>query len=220
MKYPDINAGTKNYRKAIARAIGEEIETYGKSTPEAKEWFKHYQEAQEHYGQGACRKKFDKMLGDVGGKSEEEGLHYKTLFNKLANKDNQKRLKEFILPKSHEGKIMREKISDLATLSEGMANAKARLHAPSPTAQTSEAIKFVKQIGTLGAVGGAALMAPVTSIASMGVLSYLVTSKKLVNSAIKFAKKPSSSLARRLNHIAKEETGLALPILNDMFGKD
>ena len=213
-RYPDIDSGVKEYRKAIAHGIGEEIEKYGKNTPEAKQWFKQYQEAQEHYSMGARRKSFEKLLGDIGAKSENESINYKTLANRLNNRDNQKRLKQLILPKSKEGENIRKRLADLSILSEGMSNAKGRIPNPSGTATTEEAISFVKKLGTLAAVGTFAPISIPAQLATMGAMSYLVSSTKLVNSAIKFAKRPTNDLARRLNHIAKEQTGIGLLALN------
>lgn len=162
--------------------------------------YKADQAARAHHAKGKTRESFDDLLGDVGGKTEKEQLHYKTLFNKLAKNSD-------ILPKVD--KATAQKIDELRELSLGISDAVKRVPNPSGTTVTQEAINFIKKMGAGVAAGLTGTFVGIPSAlgvaALQGTAAYISTNKKFLKAAMNFARKPTPTLANRLNFIAKSE---------------
>ena len=204
----------KDIRKGLAHDVGEEIKTYGRE--QNPEWLKRYQKADTFYSKGAKREDFEDLLGNVGGKSEKEQLHYKTLFNRLMDRKNRKLMEKEII----KDKDILNDIDVLKDLSEGMSDASKRIPNPSGTAGTSH------MINSLGAVAAVAY-APVKAakVIAGGALLGLTQSKAFVNSAIKYANAMEStpnvntakSLAKQFWLNSKQKYGITPLLLDNLF---
>lgn len=210
----------KEARKHLLHAMNKDIETYGHSSKEAKDWFKTYKQADTEFAKTAKREQFENLVASSTDKIDDDLIKYGQFANKLKDKKNQKLLSNIFGIKKGEENIQFKKLEDLSDIAAAWVNSGRRLPNPSGTAPTDHAWKFtVGLLTTVGAQVGignipGALKTLGGTALSIGLLRRATTNPKVLKAAINFAKKPSDTLARRLNFIAKEQMGVNLNTIN------
>jgi phage tail tape-measure protein len=111
------------------------------------------------------------------------------------------------------GKTGVKKLEDFAEAARAMAVAEKNIPNPSGTAIVESVKKWITGIGS-ALVGQASLPTLAVSGASAYGLTQLLTHKRFLNKALQFAKEPTEPLAKQLERIVKENTGLTIQALS------
>lgn len=193
----ETDSGVKTLIKQAQKAMLDDIEEYGKRNPT---WKKTFNEAERSFEKVAKREQLENLISGKFLDPISKEVSYNPLAKSL---NNRKTLKEF---EKVLGKGNTDKLKDFAKVAESMVIAQRNTPNPSGTAATQGVTKV---IGMLGAsMAGAATAVPV-ALGAAGVTK-LLTSKKFLNMATRYAKNPSESLASHIERIVKNETGVAL----------
>jgi hypothetical protein len=185
---------TLNLLKRIQSATDRELEHYG--TTQNEPFLKAWKEANESYARTAKRESLDDFLSAKLKPDSKEDVAYGSLANLLERRDSQKRLKNSL------GEQNYKKLQDFVNV----ARAMQALNKNNPNPSGSATVGFLLGLAytPLRAIKGATL----------GYGAYqLLTSKRFLNLAIKYAKEPSQSAEKQLGEIVQERTGVPLQSL-------
>jgi hypothetical protein len=184
---------TLNLIKRIQGATDRELEKYGQQN---ESFLKAWKDANESYARTARRKSLDDFLSAKLKPDSKEDVAYGSLATLLERRESQKLLKNNL------GEQNYKKLQDFVNV----ARAMQALNKNNPNPSGSATVGFLLGLAytPLRAMKGATL----------GYGAYqLLTSKRFLNLAIRYAKEPSQSTEKQLGKIVQERTGVPLQSL-------
>ena len=180
------------------------LEQYGnKQNPE---FLKALQKADQAYGAYAKREALDGLLAEKLSSLVTEEPQYNPLIKALQKKDNQKFLKNNL------GEDNYAKIKDYIEVAKAMESIKRNNQNPSGSGW----------VGALASIAGGLYAAPAYTTALLAATqagTKLLSSKRFINLAHRYAKEPKESLAQKLETLIKETTGKSSNILSQELGE-
>jgi hypothetical protein len=189
----DKDEGTKSLLRTVQQATLKDIAAYGKTNPA---WQKTFDSAERQFERVAKREKLDNLLA---GKIEDpitKDVAYLPLAKLLNDRKYAKQLETTL------GNQNFKKLKDFTTVAESMAVANKNTPNPSGSAIVGSVAALVTSI----VVGD--FTTPLKVIGGGAALTQLLTNKRFLNLATKFAKEPTEPLAQKLNALVKEITGM------------
>jgi len=180
------------------------LEQYGKK--QNPEFLNTLKKADLKYGAYAKRENLEGLLGEKLSSLVTEEPQYNPLIKALQKKDNQKFLKNNLGPENY------KKISDYVDVAKAMESIKRKNQNPSGSGW----------VGALASIAGGLYAAPAYTtglLAATQAGTKLLTSKRFINLAHRYAKQPTESLAKKLENIIKETTGKPSNILSQELGE-
>ena len=194
----DKDEGTKNLLRTVQQATLKDIDIYGKTNPQ---WKRTFDAAERQFEQVAKREKLDNLLA---GKIEDpitKEVAYLPLAKLLNDGKYAKQLETTL------GNQNFKKLKDFTKVAESMAVAQKNTPNPSGSAIVGSVAALVTSI----VVGD--FTTPLKVIGGGAVLTQLLTNKRFLNLAAKFAKEPTEPLAKKLNALVTENTGMTAQAL-------
>ena len=179
--------------KKIQGATNETLEEYGKQNPK---FFKELKQADEKFARTAKREDLDDLLSGKIHDPHTGEVAYTPLVKILKDRDRQKFLKNKL------GDSNYEKLEDFVNVAQAMDAVQRNNPNKSGTAVVTATIGFVQYLA--GANPTPAILAGLGAYGT----TKLLTNKRFLNLATKFAKEPTEPLAQKLNTLVKESTGM------------
>jgi hypothetical protein len=179
------------------------LEQYG--TQRNPEFLKALKKADGEYSAYAKREALEDLLGEKLSSLVTEEPQYNALIKALQKKSNQKFLKNNLGPEAY------KKINDYGEAAKAMESLKRNNQNPSGSGW----------VGALASIAGGLYAAPAYTtglLAATQAGTKLLTSKKFMNLAHRYAKQPTESGAQKLEAILKETTGTSSNILSQELG--
>jgi hypothetical protein len=202
INWKDTNIDWANEKKATAmlkrlyNAIGNDLEQYGKTNPG---WYKFHKEADKLNTKVKTREELEAILtGQVVNKATGE-MSYNSLSKVLNDPEERIRLKTITSPETF------ERLDKLSKVARAMAIKNKNIPNPSGTAVTAKTFDLISVL-----TGASAVVAPErTALAVIGGsgLAHLLTDKKTLDLAIKFAETPININAVEFGKRMKQITG-------------
>jgi hypothetical protein len=183
----------------IKKAVDGDLARYGAENPV---WHKNLKEADTLYGNVAKRRNTEKRLKNQATLEADGDFSYAALNKTINNRENRRLLQRDLPPETY------EKLLKIGRISHAMMQKTRRIPNPSGTATTNASLAFV-----------AGLAMDPTALASLGATATaagttrLLTSKKFLDSALKYAEaegKHKMKAAMDLNKTTKDITGYTL----------
>ncbi len=189
----DKSEGTKNLLRGVQKSLLDDIQDYKKVNPA---WGKAFDKAERSFEATAKREKLDKLLaGKIEDPTTKE-VAYLPLAKLLNDKKYAKQLENTL------GGQQFKKLKDFTKVAEAMATAEKNTPNKSGTGPFMTALAFI------GSIAKGDFITPFKVIGGGAVLTELLTNKRFLNLATKFAKEPTEPLAQKLNTLVKESTGM------------
>lgn len=192
-----IDTDSQALLKIIKRDVDRALMKYGNQHNKA--WLESLKKSDLEYGKMAKRKNLEEALLDKVYDATTGNPKYNGLIKALSNPKSQKFLKNSL------GQEQYNSLKDFIKVGQALDRVNRNIPNPSGTAIVSSSIGLLTSIWNFGLTpnlaGGAA---------GAGLLTYLLKSKEFVKTATKFAKNPTDPLAKRLEKIVKENTGLTI----------
>ncbi len=193
-----------SYLHKLQAVTKEMLEQYGQQQNPA--FLKALKQADQQYGAYAKRQNLEELLEEPLKGLITEQPQYNTLIKALQKKGNQKFLKNNL------GEENYKKLKDYVDVAKAMESIKRNNQNPSGSGW----------VGALASIAGGLYAAPAYTTALLAATqggTKLLTSKKFINLAHQYPKKPSESLAKKLETVIKETTGKSANILNQELGE-
>jgi hypothetical protein len=181
--------------KRLYNAISNDLEQYGKTNPE---WYNYQKEADKLFTKLSRRKELEDMLGAVENTATGE-MSYNSLSKILNDEQNRARLQKITNPETF------DRLDKLSKVARAMAIKNKNIPNPSGTAVTQKTFDLISIL-----TGASAVVAPEkTALAVIGGsgLAHLLTDKKTLDLAIKFAETPVNINAVEFGKRMKQITG-------------
>lgn len=181
--------------KRLYNAISNDLEQYGKTNPE---WYNYQKEADKLFTKLSRRKELEDMLGAVENTATGE-MSYNSLSKILNDEQNRARLQKITNPETF------DRLDKLSKVARAMAIKNKNIPNPSGTAVTQKTFDLISIL-----TGASAVVAPEkTALAVIGGsgLAHLLTDKKTLDLAIKFAETPININAVEFGKRMKQITG-------------
>jgi len=167
--------GVKNQLRSVQHAITKDIAEYGKMNPE---WYKTFKKADKLYGDVAKREKLESLLGHKSTNYATEDLSYNALAKAINNPKNAESIKKQLTPETF------EKIQKLGTVAKAMAIKNKNIPNPSGTATTAAVSAVIYGLASNP-------LKTIPTVAAGYGLTKLLTDKKFLDLALKYAENPS-----------------------------
>jgi hypothetical protein len=198
----DIKGDSLNRIMEVKHGVDADLAKYGETHPE---WYKKLKEADLLYGNVAKRKNTEKRLRNQATLEDEGDISFSALNNTINNRENRRLLKRDLPPDTY------EKLLKIGRISRAMVQKNKRVPNPSGTATTALSLAYIgglwfDPVGTLSRTGIGAIAGAVGT-------TRLLTNKKFLDSALKFAEadgKHKIKAAMDLNKTTKDITGYTL----------
>jgi hypothetical protein len=181
--------------KRLYNAINNDLAEYGKTN---QEWFNYHKEADKLYTKFSRRKELEDMLGKVENTATGE-MSYNSLSKILNDEQNRARLQKITNPETF------ERLDKLSKVARAMAIKNKNIPNPSGTAVTQKTFDLISIL-----TGASAVVAPEKTILAVvggSGLAHLLTDKKTLDLAIKFAETPTNINAVNFSKSMKQITG-------------
>jgi hypothetical protein len=181
--------------KRLYNSISNDLEQYGKTNPE---WYNYQKEADKLFTKLSRRKELEDMLGAVENTATGE-MSYNSLSKILNDEQNRARLQKITNPETF------DRLDKLSKVARAMAIKNKNIPNPSGTAVTQKTFDLISIL-----TGASAVVAPEkTALAVIGGsgLAHLLTDKKTLDLAIKFAETPININAVEFGKRMKQITG-------------
>lgn len=181
--------------KRLYNAINNDLAEYGKTNPD---WFNYHKEADKLYTKFSRRKELEDMLGKVENTATGE-MSYNSLSKILNDEQNRARLQKITNPETF------ERLDKLSKVARAMAIKNKNIPNPSGTAVTQKTFDLISIL-----TGASAVVAPEKTILAVvggSGLAHLLTDKKTLDLAIKFAETPTNVNAVNFSKSMKQITG-------------
>jgi len=194
-----MDTDTLSFLNGIKSSIDETLNEYGLTNPK---WFSSFEKAEKQYASLAKRENLeDSFAGKIVNPATQE-VSYTPLVKMLEDRSQQKFLKNNL------GEENYKKLNDFVNVARAMDNAKRNILNPSSTALVNGAMGLIQ-----GLVFGTNPVPALFISASAAGATKLLTDKRFLNIAMDFAKKPSESLAQRLDKIVNDRLGIGIHAL-------
>jgi hypothetical protein len=180
------------------------LEDYGKNQNPA--FLKALKKADREYASYAKRQNLEELLAEKLSSLVTEQPQYNPLIKALQKKDNQKFLR------NNFGEENYHKLKDYAEVAKAMESIKRNNQNPSGSGW----------VGALASIAGGLYAAPAYTaglLAATQAGTKLLTSKRFINLAHRYAKQPTESIAQKLETMIKETTGKSSTILCQELGE-
>ena len=204
IKWDKPDADVLDLLKGIQSATLEDLKAYGKTNTD---WYQAFNKAEQKFEKTAKREDLEKMFASKIEDPVTKEVKYAQITKLLEDRKFAKRLENNL------GKAGVKKLEDFAEAARAMAVAEKNIPNPSGTAIVESVKKWITGIGS-ALVGQASLPTLAVSGASAYGLTQLLTNKRFLNKALQFAKEPTEPLAKQLETIVKENTGLTIQALS------
>lgn len=181
--------------KRLYNSISNDLEQYGKTNPE---WYNYQKEADKLFTKLSRRKELEDMLGAVENTATGE-MSYNSLSKILNDEQNRARLRKITNPETF------DRLDKLSKVARAMAVKNKNIPNPSGTAVTQKTFDLISIL-----TGASAVVAPEkTALAVIGGsgLAHLLTDKKTLDLAIRFAETPINTNAVEFGKRMKQITG-------------
>lgn len=181
--------------KRLYNAINNDLAEYGKTNPD---WFNYHKEADKLYTKFSRRKELEDMLGKVENTATGE-MSYNSLSKILNDEQNRARLQKITNPETF------ERLDKLSKVARAMAIKNKNIPNPSGTAVTQKTFDLIPIL-----TGASVAVAPEKTILAViggSGLAHLLTDKKTLDLAIKFAETPTNINAINFSKSMKQITG-------------
>jgi len=202
----DVDEGVKNQLRSVQRGISQDIAEYGKQNPE---WYKTYKEADSLFAKVAKREKLETNLSDKSINHARDTFSYNALSKAINDPVKSKLIQRDVSPEVF------TKIQKLGKVVKAMDIKNSNIPNPSGTAPT---LATMGLIGTISANPSLMFSTPIMGGVAGGLtVGHLLTDKKFLDLAIKFAEKGGKNMATSmaLNKRIKDLTGYSAISLNN-----
>lgn len=191
--------GVKTLLKKVQHSLSEDIAQYGKKNPE---WHDYFSNADKLYGKVAQRKQLTDMFSKVESDATGE-LSYNSLSKVLNNNDTREELKKLVQPEVF------ERMNKLGIVAKAMSVKNKNLPNPSGTAATQATVNIIGALAGYSsyAAGIIALPTAIKYVIAAPTFAHLLTDKKTLDFAIKFAETGGEKAALGFNQRMKAITG-------------
>jgi hypothetical protein len=183
---------------ALRNGVNQTLEQYGATNPK---FMKALKRADERFAQTARREALDDILAGKIVDPKTGEVSYNSLLGILNDRKQQKFLKNQL------GSANYKKLEDFVNVAKAMESVKRNNPNPSGSATMGSVMGLITSL----ALGNFTLPAKV--IGGGAVATTLLTSKRFLNLATKFAKEPTEPLAKQIANIVKENTGMSIQSL-------
>ena len=190
---------TLSFLNGIQSSVKETLEEYGKTNPK---WFKAFKEADKKYAGLAKRENLEDVLTGKIIDPATQQVSYTPLIKIIEDRSKQKFLKNNL------GEVNYKKLEDFVNVARSMDAVKRNVLNPSSTAIVGSVMTMIQ-----GLAFGTNIIPAILSGSSAIAATKLITSKQFLNTAHQFAKTPTESLAKRLDRIVKDHTGVGVQAL-------
>ena len=199
--YNDFNtAKGQKFAGDLNDAIRNDLAEYGKNNPE---WYGYFTKADALHSKKATRKTLEKLLSGKAESYATGELTYNSLSKVLNTPESKDKLKHLVKPEIF------ERLEKLGTVSQAMARKNKGTINPSGTAVAQTTINWISGLVGLGGYKAGAFdfqTAALLTIGSTGV-AHLLTDKKSLDLAIKFAENSNPANAVKFSQRMKAITG-------------
>ena len=185
----------RGMQKRLYNAISNDLEEYGKTNPE---WYKFHKEANKLYSKKETRKELENMLGEAKNSATDE-LSYNSLSKILNDEQNRARLQKITSPEIF------ERLDKLSKVARAMAIKNKNMPNPSGTAATSQTFNLLSFLTGYGAAKDRVKTGLILTLGTG--TAHLLTDKKSLDAAIRFAENPSNFNAVEFGKRMKQITG-------------
>lgn len=185
----------RGMQKRLYNAISNDLEEYGKTNPE---WYKFHKEADKLYSKKETRKELESMLGKAKNPATDE-LSYNSLSKILNDEDNRARLQKITSPETF------ERLDKLSKVARAMAIKNKNMPNPSGTAATTQTFNLLSFLTGYGAAKDRVKTGLILTLGTG--TAHLLTDKKSLDAAIRFAENPSNFNAVEFGKRMKQITG-------------
>ena len=188
--------------KELQKGLRKSLSRYGNT--QNKEWMQEFTKAEKEYAQIAKRRDLENLLDEVIHVEKTDSPHYGKLIDIFSKKQYKGELVNAL------GAEQYGKVKDFLNVAKAMHGINKRIPNPSGTAVMMLLQTAISGIGTALTTGSVSL--GVSGLwGGLGVVYGLIlSSPKATELAMKFAQKPSESLASQFNALLKENTGLGI----------
>jgi hypothetical protein len=183
---------------ALKDGVNQTLEAYGETNPK---FLKTLKRADERFARTAKREALDDVLAGKIVDPKTGEVSYNSLLGILNDRKQQKFLKKQL------GAANYKKLEDFINVAKAMESVKRNNPNPSGSATMGSVMGLITSL----ALGNFTLPAKV--IGGGAVATTLLTSKRFLNLATKFVKEPTEPLAKQLETIVKENTGMTIQAL-------
>lgn len=190
----DMDEGVVNRLREVQRALLEDVAEYGKTN---KEWYSYFNGADRLYEKKAKREQLEYLLTGKSANHATGEISYNNLSKVIHNPQTREKLEKLVTPEVF------KKLDKLGTVSRAMAVKNKNIPNPSGTAATQTIVNWIAGLSGVGAYKVGAFD-PVTATALIGGgagIAHLLTDKKTLNAAVKFAE---TEKKRLLSNLIKE----------------
>lgn len=181
--------------KRLYNAINNDLAEYGKTNPE---WYKFHKEADKLYSKKETRKELESMLNEAKNPATDE-LSYNSLSKILNDEDNRARLQKITSPEIF------ERLDKLSKVARAMAIKNKNMPNPSGTAATSQTFNLLSFLTGYGAAKDRVKTGLILTLGTG--TAHLLTDKKSLDAAIRFAENPNNFNAVNFSKSMKQITG-------------
>lgn len=185
----------RGMQKRLYNAISNDLEEYGKTNPE---WYKFHKEADKLYSKKETRKELESMLNEAKNPATDE-LSYNSLSKILNDEDNRARLQKITSSEIF------ERLDKLSKVARAMAIKNKNMPNPSGTAATQQTFNLLSFLTGYGAAKDRVKTGLILTLGTG--TAHLLTDKKTLDLAIKFAETPTNINAVNFSKSMKQITG-------------
>ena len=185
----------RGMQKRLYNSISNDLEEYGKTNPE---WYKFHKEADKLHSKKEIRKGLESMLGEAKNSATDE-LSYNSLSKILNDEDNRARLQKITSPETF------ERLDKLSKVARAMAIKNKNMPNPSGTAATTQTFNLLSFLAGYGAAKDRVKTGLILTLGTG--TAHLLTDKKSLDAAIRFAENPSNFNAVEFGKRMKQITG-------------
>ncbi len=209
----DKTEGYRNLLKGVQRAINEDIKAYGKSSPDAQEWYNFYKKADTLFGQVKTREALERILTGKTTDFATETLKYGNLSKIIHDPKTRIEIKRLIGKTGSEAEKTLDKIDKIGEVAKAITIKNRNIPNPSGTANVAAITGFLggmlySPIGTVNTILGTAM------------LTNLVTNQKFLDNAYKAAVLKDKSALIRFEKQVKTITGSSVIDLSREFERN
>lgn len=179
----------------LYNSISNDLAEYGKINPE---WYKFHKEADKLHSKKETRKELESMLGEAKNPATDE-LSYNSLSKILNDENNRARLQKITSPEIF------ERLNKLSKVARAMAVKNKNIPNPSGTAATTQTFNLLSFLTGYGAAKDRVKTGLILTLGTG--TAHLLTDKKSLDAAIRFAENPSNFNAVEFGKRMKKITG-------------